>query len=133
LVVLSACETNLGKIEKGEGVMSLARGFTYAGAISLISSLWKVNESSTADISSKLYKYLVEGKTKSEALHQSKLDYINQASELKNSPYYWAGFVFIGNDGTVELSTGLGWKTWLLIGGLSLVVLFFIWRKRRFS
>ena len=48
LVVLSACETGLGKFEKGEGVMSLARGFAYAGAGSLVASLWKVNEGSTA-------------------------------------------------------------------------------------
>ena len=58
LVVLSACETGLGKIERGEGVLSLARGFTYAGAKGLIASLWSVNERSTATIISDFYSHL---------------------------------------------------------------------------
>ncbi len=108
LVVLSACETGLGKLEKGEGVMSLARGFAYAGANSLVASLWKVNERSTATLFAHFYQYLGEGKTKSEALRLAKLSTLENAeSDIRQSPYYWAGFVFMGNDGEMDLPTGL--------------------------
>ena len=105
LVVLSACETGLGKLQTGEGVMSLARGFTFAGAKSLISSLWSVNDRSTARIFTRLYENLRQQQSKSEALYQSKLAYLNsdEVSDFQKSPYYWAGFVHIGGDNTLAL------------------------------
>ena len=100
LVVLSACQTSLGTLQKGEGVMSLARGFSYAGAGSLISSLWSVNEQSTADMFMNFYKHVAAVQTKAQALRHAKLEWLDgNVENARKSPFYWAGFVFYGADG----------------------------------
>ena len=133
LVVLSACESQLGELKRGEGVMSLGRGFFYAGASSLVASLWSVNEQSTANIFSDFYLQVQNGKPKAEALRLAKLDYLKNAkSDLKKSPYYWAGFVYLGNNETVEINTRCSClKTGLLIvvGGLFLWLIYFFRRR----
>ena len=98
LVVLSACQTSMGNYEQGEGVMSLARGFFYSGASSLLSSLWTVNESSTATLIEYFYQHLGEGESSAEALQKAKIDYLKDPNIAlaRKSPYYWAGFVYIG-------------------------------------
>lgn len=113
LVVLSACETNLGKMEKGEGVMSLARGFAYAGASSLIASLWKVKNRETAQVFSYFYENLQSGEQKSRALRSAKLQFLQETNDIHASPAYWTGFVFIGNDNQEKRNT---MNIWLLIG-----------------
>jgi CHAT domain-containing protein len=133
LVVLSACETGLGEVAKGEGVMSLARGFAYAGAGSLVASLWKVNERSTASLFAHFYQYLAEGKTKSEALRLAKLSLLEHAgTDTRQSPYYWAGFVFMGNDGGMDLPSN---KQNLLLGiggaGLAAGAIVYLRKRRR--
>jgi CHAT domain-containing protein len=103
LVVLSTCESGAGKIEKGEGAMSLARGFYYAGARNIINSLWKVNDRSTAQLFNSFYKY-AGGLSYAQALRSAKLSYLeNNQSGAKSSPFYWAGFVIIGqSEATTE-------------------------------
>ena len=96
LVVLSACNTTIGDIAPGEGVMSLARGFFYAGANTVVSSLWETNDKTTSEIMTSFYTHLKEGNSKSEALHQAKLDYIDSSNLSQQSPYYWAPFILIG-------------------------------------
>ncbi len=105
LVVLSACNTSLGKMAKGEGVMSLARGFFYAGASTVISSLWNANDKSTAQIMKSFYGNLVEGQTKSKALHNAKINYLKSASLSEASPHYWATFILIGDSQTKLFTT----------------------------
>ncbi|MEO1260012.1 MAG: CHAT domain-containing protein [Bacteroidota bacterium] len=130
LVVLSACETGLGKFEKGEGVMSLARGFAYAGASDLVASLWKVNEGSTADLTNYFYQHLMAGSSKSSALRAAKLQYFAEAdSDEKLSPYYWAGFISIGPDAVMDFSQKQ-WQWWLLAGALLLCIILW-WRSRK--
>ncbi len=85
LVVLSACETNLGQIAAGEGVMSLARGFAYAGANSLIATQWEINESSTAQILAQFYKGLSNKQPKLEALRQAKLQYLETTPQPRSN------------------------------------------------
>lgn len=102
LTVLSACETNIGKYEGGEGVMSLSRAFAYAGCPSLVSTLWKVNEESTKDIVVEFYKRLKKGDTKDEALKQAKLHYLKNTDDT--NPYYWASMVAIGNMQPISIS-----------------------------
>jgi len=97
LAVLSACNTGSGKIEKGEGMQCLARGFMYAGCPSLIMTMWEINDNSGAELMGNFYKYLSSGNSKDEALRQSKLDYINSVDEIKANPYYWAGYINFGN------------------------------------
>ncbi len=107
LVVLSACNTSLGEIAKGEGVMSLARGFFYAGANTVISSLWNANDKSTAQIMESFYSNLDKGQTKSKALHNAKIEYLKSSSLSDASPHYWATFVLIGDSETKLFSSNM--------------------------
>jgi CHAT domain-containing protein len=95
LVVLSACETGLGKLNSSEGPMSLARGFYYAGAKNVITSYWNVDDKSTAVLFSSVYKN-IEGSSSSDAIYQAKKELIKTENGKFASPYYWAGFVHIG-------------------------------------
>jgi CHAT domain-containing protein len=97
LVVLSACETGLGKIEQGEGIRSLGRSFMESGAQATIISLWNVNDKSTAFIMTDFYKHLKAGITKDEALRQAKLDYLKNATTQNSHPYFWAAFIPAGD------------------------------------
>ncbi len=96
LVVLSACETGLGKIATGEGVIGLSRALVYAGAKNIIVSFWKVADESTAQLMVDFYKiHLQNGELSfSEVLRKAKLNLIT--SDQYASPYYWAPFVLIG-------------------------------------
>jgi len=118
LVVLSACETGLGEMEPGEGIMSLARGFSYAGAAGLVSSLWNVNDKTTSDLFLSFYDQLLEDKSIAQSLRAAKIAYLEDPSVsfAKKSPYYWAGFVFIGQDREVALESGKNISIWLIIG-----------------
>ncbi|RZS99003.1 CHAT domain-containing protein [Aquimarina brevivitae] len=98
LVTLSACETGIGKFQKGEGMLSLARGFDYAGVQALVTSLWKVNDESTTQLMEYFYDNLSQGQAKDEALRNAKLTYLkNTDDQLLKHPYYWAGFVISGD------------------------------------
>lgn len=107
LVVLNACNSSLGKINNGEGIFSLARAFFYSGANSVVSSLWNVNDKSNTEITISFYNYLKEGKTKSAALRQAKLDYLTSHSLSESSPYYWSSLILIGDNSAIELNDNL--------------------------
>ena len=95
LVLLSACETGLGKETKGEGLVGLSQAFFYAGASSLAVSLWKVQDKSTAEMMVRFYRYLNNPSLgKAEALRRAQLEMIR--SRDYSHPYYWAGFVLTG-------------------------------------
>ena len=115
LAVLSACETGMGKIYEGEGVYNLARGFRYAGCPTLISSLWRIDDRSTALIVKGFYQQLAFGKNLDDALKQSKNQYINSADELLAHPRYWAGMLLIGETAPIILKEQKRpWSYWLL-------------------
>lgn len=97
LVTLSACETGLGDFKYGEGVKSLATSFLHSGSKSIVYSLWKADDQSTADLMGSFYKQLYEGKTKDEALHQAKKDFLVTGNPEQKHPYYWAAFVVAGD------------------------------------
>ncbi len=95
LVVLSACDTGLGKEFKGEGLVGLTRGFMYAGAARVMASLWKVEDNATANLMKHFYKYMLVNKmSPSAALSQAQRT-LWQDSQW-NAPYYWAAFVMQG-------------------------------------
>jgi CHAT domain-containing protein len=95
LVVVSACETGLGKEIKGEGLVGLTRGFMYAGSPRLLVSLWKVNDKATAEFMTRFYKLILEKKLPpAEALREAQLE-MQQETDWK-SPYYWAAFTLQG-------------------------------------
>ncbi|TKG95834.1 CHAT domain-containing protein [Puteibacter caeruleilacunae] len=97
MAVLSACNTGSGKLHKGEGVMSLARGFLYAGCPSIVMTLWEVDDLSSANIIKDFYKYLHNGKSKSEALRKAKLNHLEEADAIKAHPYFWLSYVSVGD------------------------------------
>ena len=93
LVILSACQTGRGTLEKGEGLLGLPRIFFHTGAASVISSLWAVNDQSTAFFMKKLYEKLARGYPKAEALALTKREMIPSRF---GHPYFWAAFVLNG-------------------------------------
>jgi CHAT domain-containing protein len=127
LVVLSACNTSLGEIAEGEGVLSLARGFFYSGAKSVVSSLWNVNDKSTSFIMTDFYKNLKSGETKSEALTNAKRAYLKNHTLSEQSPYYWSSFVLIGDANSIELSN---YNHIFLIILFILVIVFYFFKKK---
>ncbi|CAL2093533.1 CHAT domain-containing tetratricopeptide repeat protein [Tenacibaculum sp. 190524A05c] len=125
LVVLSACETNLGEIKKGEGVFSLSRGFFYSGAKSVISSLWNVNDVSTSSIMKDFYTNLDHHQSKSEALNNAKRKYLKEHSLSDKSPYYWASFVLIGDTSPTYPSTSYLFYLLGFVAFISIILFFF--------
>lgn len=97
LVIISACETGNGEWINNEGIISIARGFTYAGCASTINSLWKADDKATSFILRQFHMYLRRGFTKSKALQQAKIDYINSDALFK-TPNYWAHLVLTGDN-----------------------------------
>jgi CHAT domain-containing protein len=125
LVVLSACETGDGEVLRGEGILSLARAFTYAGCPNLVMTLWNANDQAAKNINLAMYKFLKEGLPKDEALQRAKLDFLDQYGTNTN-PYYWANFVFIGDSTPLRFGSP---NYWLYVaGGLALVaILLLFW------
>ena len=96
LVVLSACQTGLGKDTKGEGLVGMTRGFMYAGARRVIVSLWSVNDASTSELMTKFYQKMLQGEENPiHALRQTQLEMWK--SEEWQSPYYWGAFTVQGD------------------------------------
>ena len=95
LVVLSACETGLGQIAQGEGIIGLTRGFLYAGASNVLVSLWQVSDMTTSDLMVDFYDKLLAGMSKAEALAEAKRQMIRRDPGYAK-PYYWAPFILIG-------------------------------------
>jgi CHAT domain-containing protein len=107
MTVLSACNTGVGKLQKGEGLMSLARGFLYAGCPSVVMSLWEVEDAAGTKIMTSFYKYLKAGKTKDEALRLAKLKYLEESNSRLSHPHYWMSFKCIGDNSPVYTSYDL--------------------------
>jgi CHAT domain-containing protein len=96
LVVLSACQTALGKDVKGEGLMGLTRGFMHAGARRVVGGLWKVDDAATAALMENFYREMfINGKRPAAALREAQISLSKQ--KRWQSPYYWAGFVLQGD------------------------------------
>ena len=92
LVTLSACETGMNEVFPGDELFGLMRGFLYAGAPSLIVSLWMVNDRSTAELMRGLYGGLRQGLSKRAALRQAQM----AVKEKHHHPYFWAPFILMG-------------------------------------
>jgi len=128
LVALSACQTGLGKLQKGEGMLSLARGFSYAGAKSLVTTLWKINDQTTSELMQEFYKNLDASLPKDKALRKAKLSYLNSVDdELLTHPYYWSGFMISGDTSSLTSEDKNIW--WVLLVLIPLIAL--IYKKRK--
>lgn len=131
MVVLSACETGAGGLVKGEGIMSLARGFARGGCPSVIMSLWKADDQSTYEIMQHFYESLAAGKTKSRALQDARLNYLSSAEGRYQHPYYWAHIVAWGDAGPVDFARKKSFGRWWMIFGFLAAGLGSLWWKRR--
>ncbi|GJM35288.1 MAG: hypothetical protein DHS20C18_42890 [Saprospiraceae bacterium] len=132
LVVLSACETGLGSIIQGEGVLSLARGIAYGGCPSTLTSLWSISDQTTAEIMVQYYVELLQEKNKSEALRQAQLSFLQNQKSAYQHPVYWAGFAQIGKDDPISLANNFSSFKWILIVSSLLLVamlFYFFWLK----
>ena len=91
MVCLSACQTGLGEIKKGEGIVGLSRAFMVAGSRNVGVTLWSVDDEATAEFMSRMYKKVKGGMSYSEAYRKVKNEFRN--SDEYSHPYYWAAFV----------------------------------------
>lgn len=128
LVVLSACQTGLGKDVRGEGLIGLTRGFMYAGATSVVSSLWKVEDEVTAELMKHFYTNMLDRGMPPAAALRAAQNSIREQPQW-SSPYYWAAFTFQGDyqhsiSVTSSTVSGLGDKRLLavVISGMLLLV-----------
>lgn len=125
LVVLSSCQTGLGQFIRGEGIEGLSRAFFYAGASSVLISLWTVNDQVTSQLMERFYLHLKESQSPAAALRAVKLEMVD--SGVVSHPYYWASFILNGN-GDLKIFAP-GYRSPLLLGlsllGLTLGALIF--------
>lgn len=127
LVTLSACNTGTGKLQRGEGLISLARGFMYAGCTNVLMSLWPASDQSTARVMELFYEGIKNGLPKDEALRNAKLAFLAASDPLMANPYYWAGFVFVGNPAPIHVEqTNINWLLYVAIVITILIILLMI-------
>lgn len=136
LVALSACNTGVGSIQKGEGAMSVARGFAYAGCPNIAMTLWPVSDQATQILMNNFYTYLMKGMPKAEALRKAKLNFLDVGDGLICVPFFWSGLILVGTPDKLNslqiLSSGWGWGTWLMIIAVILLIgiIGFVMKKR---
>lgn len=129
LAVLSACETGRTNYSDGEGMISLALAFRYAGSESILAGLWSIDEYSSTDITNTFYKGVREGLTKDVALQQAKLDYLNKSEGRLLSPTYWAGLALIGDISPVNITSETSYSLYLCIAAVVILLICFYFYK----
>ncbi len=128
MIVLSACETGTGELQRGEGIASIARSFSYAGAKSLVATLWNIDDKVTSQIMLQFFENLKQGQPKNHAIRKAKLVFLVNAGNRYAHPFYWASFISIGNMEPLPLkSSNFGWL-WVVPLGLTSYLLYF-WLK----
>ncbi len=130
LMVLSACKTNVGKLAKGEGILSMAREFAGLGIPATVTTLWSVENTATYQITNYFYTFLKQGFTKDVALQKAKLEYLNTNSLEKQDPKYWSAFVLMGESEAMQLIAVQQYINWFIVV-LSIVFCYFLLRTRQ--
>ncbi len=131
LVVLSACETGLGELSSGEGAMSFARAFQYAGVPNTVMSLWVADDQASKNVMIQFYKNLKDGQSKEEAMRNAKLEYLSRTkTEDEAFPFFWLTYNIIGNETAIDLSPSLS-ILWVFGGTFAFCFLVLGVRKRR--
>jgi CHAT domain-containing protein len=126
MVVLSACSSGEGGFSKGEGVVSLARGFVYAGCPSLLMTLWEVEDKSSVLLMKYYYTGLIKGESKATSLKNAKLKFLKGAKAENSHPFFWSSFVLMGNTDPIYYSV---WVIVIPVALILLIILIFIFRK----
>lgn len=130
LAVLTACESGRPGYQDGEGMVSLAHAFNYAGSKSIVMGLWGIDERSSSQITEAMIAYMQKGLPANEALQKAKLDYLQTGNGRILAPAYWAGLVLMGDAVTVDFArtTSIWW--WIAAGIVLLIgVGYWRWRK----
>ena len=128
LVTLSACDTERGKLQPGEGVQSFSRAFLAAGARSTVTTLWRVADGPAADLMRLFYSHLARGETKAESLRAAKLSFLHSGTELA-LPQYWAAFVITG-DAETPIRPVLSWMWFVVPTAVAAALVSFLFRRR---
>lgn len=135
LVVLSACSTGLGKDVRGEGIVGLTRGFMYAGAASVMASLWKVDDEATAELMRHFYRQMLqEKKSPAAALRNAQIAMWQQ--KRWRAPYFWAAFILQGEyKGQIDLGASTREEATprqvgVALAGFVLLCGLYVWRRR---
>ncbi len=133
LIVLNACNTAIGEHQPGEGIMSMARGFQFAGASSLITTLWPIDDRASARLSSLFYKNLRNGMDRRAAIQSAKNIYLDESPMNLSSPFFWASLVLFGD--TEKLASEKAPPKWYLSAGFillsTLIIGLWLYRKKR--
>ena len=120
LAVLSACHGGIGGLARGEGIMSLSRAFKYAGCPNIIGSQWQADDHSSQIILADLFTHLSQDQPSSTSLQEAKVTFLENASEVRAHPFYWAAWVLVGN--STELASNSNFLR-LIIGAITLFFL----------
>jgi CHAT domain-containing protein len=131
LAVLSACHTGFGKLQRGEGVYSLARAFAAAGVPATVMSLWRLPDGTAPALMTGFFHYLKKGMTKDQSLRHAKLDFLaDPDNHAFAHPAYWSGVVANGDMSVLQLRT-MDWPAWIAGVLAALTVLFLLRYLRR--
>ena len=110
--------------------MSLSRAFAYAGCPSIVTSLWQAQDRSTATLMKYFYEYLSEGKNKAEALTLAKIRYLDESDKVKSLPFFWAGFILVGDDAPLKKSRNTLWIAVFLCASVPFLAIAIAKRKK---
>lgn len=131
MTVLSACSSGDGDYKSGEGVLSLARGFFYAGCPSLIMTRWKVDDESGLQLMKYFYSALMNGYSKPKALQIARFKYLENAPAEKQHPFYWSNYIVIGNTAPIYFSSRTGLFIFIVFAGLGAGMFFKLRKPKR--
>ncbi|MGB8357164.1 MAG: CHAT domain-containing tetratricopeptide repeat protein [Bacteroidales bacterium] len=131
MVVLSSCNTGTGMLATGEGILSLARGFLFAGSRSVVMSMWAVEDYSASEVIKSFYKNMRSGETKSSALRSARLKFLRSADQTRSHPYYWATLVIYGDDTPLWFNRVKLYTALLLLLMVSAVLIATVYRGPR--
>ncbi len=132
MAVLSACETGKGIVHTGEGIMSLGNAFQYAGTKSLLLSAWEVSDKVAPELMGMFYSNLEKGMTKSKALQQAKLAYLESSDGTRSNPFYWGSFYMIGDMSPISISSPFNYL-YVGISATCFLLFFIVYLNRRSS
>ncbi|NML23473.1 CHAT domain-containing protein [Pseudoflavitalea sp. G-6-1-2] len=130
LVWLGACRTGDGELMEGEGVNSLSRAFTVAGAGGVVAGMWNVNDKASAEIMEQFYQQVAGGQNAALALHSAKDDYLyrHRKNQLLQLPYYWAGYTYSGHLQSIYMPIKTPAFAWILaMISIMIMIGFFLW------
>lgn len=131
LLVLSGCNSGYGNLKDGEGILNLARTFFYSGVDNIIVTNWPIADKSSSQLMGYFYESLKEGMPVDRALQSAKINYLKYSDPMKHHPFYWSGYILIGDPVNSHVKSTQNIFIWLIIGSLFVISSLFIIKKSR--